>query len=129
MSISIPFDVPTACACHQPFNTIGGTVTTAAPKPSKGGRFRETRWTTNPADSILRPFRFGTGCFVGVAGFRWGPCLRGGVRPILAADLTAHAPYNYEGDQAIATRKGEPRQDRSQLFRRGKVCNEPRTRA
>jgi hypothetical protein len=41
----------------------------------------------------------------------------------------AHGLDNYGVDQAIATRKGEPRRDRSQLFRRGKVCNEPGTQA
>ena len=90
-------------------------MTTTAAKPSKGQKISWERvWTTKPADSILRPFGFGTCCFVGVAGFKWGPRLRGGVRPILAAGLMAHEPHNYEVGQAIATRK---------------VCNEPGTQA
>jgi len=52
-----------------------------------------------------------------------------GVGPILTANLMALAPHNYEVGHAIATRKGEPWRDRSHLFRRGKVCNEPRTQA
>lgn len=101
MSISIPFDVLAVCACHQPVNANrGGTVTTTAAKPPKGQKISWERvWTTKPANSILRPFCFGTGCFGGVAGFKWeGSSLRGGVRPILAADLMAYEPHNYEVD-------------------------------
>jgi len=102
---------------------IGGAVTTRAAKPPKGQKISWGGvWTTKPADSILRPFRVGTG-------FKWGPRLRGGGGTILTANLMALAPHNYEVGHAIATRKGEPWRDRSHLFRRGKVCNEPRTQA
>ena len=90
----------------------------------------ERLWTTKPADFILRPCRFGTGCFVRVAGFTWAAPRMG--QPILAARprfLIADEPHNHEVDGAIATRKGTGEEIGRSRFVETRDANEARTGA